>query len=86
MGVRSCWCLADPSAGVYPALFTPGCTDVSKAQIDVQSFAVLEPTADRLRSYFGDGNGRSLAEMLVEKADLLKLAAPQMTVLVWQQI
>jgi catalase-peroxidase len=62
--------------------FTPGRTDASQAQTDVQSFAVLKPTADGFRNYFGEGNHRSPAEMLVEKADLLTLTAPEMTVLV----
>jgi catalase-peroxidase len=62
--------------------FTPGRSDASQAQTDVQSFAVLKPTADGFRNYFGDGNYRSPAEMLVEKADLLTLTAPEMTVLV----
>ena len=62
--------------------FTPGRTDASQAQTDVESFAVLMPTADGFRNYFGEGNSRSPAEMLVEKADLLTLTAPEMTVLV----
>jgi catalase-peroxidase len=48
----------------------------------VESFAVLEPTADGFRNYFGTGNRRSPAEMLVDKADLLTLTVPEMTVLV----
>ena len=62
--------------------FTPGRTDAGQAQTDVQSFAVLMPTADGFRNYYGDGNHRSPAEMLVQKADLLTLTAPEMTVLV----
>jgi len=62
--------------------FTPGRADASQAQTDVQSFAVLMPTADGFRNYYGEGNHRSPAEMLVEKADLLTLTAPEMTVLV----
>jgi catalase-peroxidase len=62
--------------------FTPGRSDASQAQTDVESFAVLKPTADGFRNYFGEGNHRSPAEMLVEKADLLTLTAPEMTVLV----
>ena len=62
--------------------FTPGRADASQAQTDVQSFAVLKPTADGFRNYFGEGNHRSPTEMLVEKADLLTLTAPEMTVLV----
>ncbi len=62
--------------------FTPGRSDASQAQTDVDSFAALMPTADGFRNYFGEGNSRSPAEMLVEKADLLTLTAPEMTALV----
>jgi len=62
--------------------FTPGRTDASQAQTDVQSFAALEPTADGFRNYFGPNNRLSPAEMLVERANLLTLTVPEMTVLV----
>jgi len=62
--------------------FTPGRTDASQDQTDVVSFAVLEPKADGFRNYFGVGNRRSPAQMLVEKADLLTLSVPEMTALV----
>ena len=62
--------------------FTPGRTDASQEQTDANSFAVLEPTADGFRNYFGNGNGRSPAEMLVDRANLLTLTVPEMTVLV----
>jgi len=62
--------------------FTPGRTDASQAQTDVASFAVLEPTADGFRNYFGNGQSRSPAEMLVDRANLLTLTVPEMTVLV----
>jgi len=62
--------------------FTPGRTDASQEQTDVQSFMVLRPAADGFRNYFGEGARRSPADMLVNKADLLTLTAPEMTVLV----
>jgi len=62
--------------------FTPGRTDASQEQTDVTSFAVLEPTADGFRNYFGKDNPGSPAEMLVDRADLLTLTVPEMTVLV----
>lgn len=62
--------------------FTPGRTDATPEQTDVASFALLEPTADGFRNYYGDGNTRSPAEMLVERANLLTLTVPEMTVLV----
>jgi catalase-peroxidase len=62
--------------------FIPGRTDASQAQTDADSFAVLEPMADGFRNYYGKGNSQSPAELLVEKADLLSLTVPEMTVLV----
>ena len=63
--------------------FTPGRTDASQEQTDVDSFAVLEPTADGFRNYFGSGQRRSPAEeLLVDRAQLLTLTVPEMTVLV----
>ena len=62
--------------------FTPGRTDATQDQTDVESFAVLEPTADGFRNYFGAGNGRSPAVLLVDRANLLNLTVPEMTVLV----
>jgi catalase-peroxidase len=64
------------------APFVPGRTDASQEQTDVDSFAVLEPTADGFRNFFANGNPRSPAEMLVEKAALLNLTVPETTVLV----
>ena len=49
--------------------FTPGRSDASQKQTDVQSFAVLEPTADGFRNYFGDSNRRSPPELLVDRAN-----------------
>ena len=62
--------------------FTPGRGDASQEQTDVDSFAVLEPTADGFRNYFGPVNDLSPAEALVERASLLNLTVPEMTVLV----
>ncbi len=62
--------------------FTPGRTDASQEQTDVDSFAVLEPTADGFRNYLGNGHNRSAEELLLDRAHLLTLTAPEMTVLV----
>ncbi|HZX24874.1 MAG TPA: catalase/peroxidase HPI [Woeseiaceae bacterium] len=62
--------------------FVPGRMDASQKQTDVESFAVLKPTADAFRNYYGENNYSSPAEMMVEKADLLTLTVPEMTVLV----
>ena len=62
--------------------FSPGRTDASQEQTDVQSFAAMEPSADAFRNYLGTKNGASPEEHLVDKAQLLKLTAPEMTVLI----
>ena len=62
--------------------FSPGRTDASQAQTDVHSFAVLEPTVDGFRNYVQKGHEGAVAEMLVDRANLLTLTAPEMTVLV----
>jgi catalase-peroxidase len=62
--------------------FAPGRTDASEEQTDVESFAVLEPTADGFRNYVGNGHGRKAEELLIDKAQLMTLTAPEMTVLV----
>jgi catalase-peroxidase len=62
--------------------FTPGRTDASQEQTDVHSFAVMEPAADGFRNYLRNGHGMSAEELLVDRAQLLTLTAPEMTVLV----
>jgi len=62
--------------------FAPGRADASQEQTDVESFAVLEPTADGFRNYYGPGNRLGPAQLLVDKADLLGLTVPEMTALV----
>ncbi len=61
--------------------FTPGRTDASQEQTDVESFAALEPTADGFRNYLGKGHHLPAEFLLVDKANLLTLSAPEMTVL-----
>ena len=62
--------------------FSPGRMDASQEQTDVESFAVLEPTADGFRNYVRKGEEGSAAERLVDRANLMTLTAPEMTVLV----
>ncbi len=62
--------------------FTPGRTDASPEQTDAHSFAVLEPKVDGFRNYSSGTQTRSAEELLVDRAQLLKLTAPEMTVLV----
>lgn len=62
--------------------FTPGRTDVTQEQTDIDSFGVLEPTADGFRNYLKGKHTVSTEELLVDKAQLLTLTAPEMTVLV----
>ncbi|NEX23568.1 catalase/peroxidase HPI [Thiorhodococcus mannitoliphagus] len=62
-------------------LFKPGRADATQEQTDIESFAVLEPTADGFRNYFESDSRLSPAEMLVDRADLLGLTVPEMTAL-----
>jgi catalase-peroxidase len=62
--------------------FSPGRTDASQEQTDVHSFAVMEPIADGFRNYLRSGQVFSAEELLVDRAQLLRLTAPEMTVLV----
>ena len=62
--------------------FTPGRTDASQEQTDVEAFAALEPTADGFRNYLGKGHRLTAEYLLVDRANLLTLSAPEMTVLV----
>jgi len=62
--------------------FTPGRTDASQAQTDVESFAVLEPVADAFRNHIREGLEGHAAELMLDRAQLLTLTAPEMTVLV----
>jgi catalase-peroxidase len=62
--------------------FSPGRTDARQEQTDVDSFAVLEPAADGFRNYIRKGQEACAAELLVDKANLLTLTAPEMTVLI----
>ena len=62
--------------------FAPGRVDATAEQTDAASFAVLEPTADGFRNYYGKGNEKSPADLLVDRAGKLDLTVPEMTVLI----
>jgi catalase-peroxidase len=62
--------------------FTPGRADASQEQTDVDSFAVLEPVADGFRNYLGKSNGLPADYLMLDRANLLSLSAPEMTVLI----
>ena len=72
---------AKEAGQVVTVPFTPGRMDASQAQTDVDSFAVLEPVADGFRNYARPGT-TAVAELLIDKAQLLNLAAPEMTALI----
>ncbi len=74
---------AAQAAGVRVTVpFTPGRTDATQDQTDVESFAALEPVADGFRNHVQKGHEGAAAELLVDRAHLLTLTAPEMTVLV----
>ncbi len=74
---------AAAQAGVELSVsFTPGRTDAAQEQTDVESFSVLEPTVDGFRNYGGEGLGRRAEESLIDRANLLTLTAPELTVLI----
>ncbi|HTX68972.1 MAG TPA: catalase/peroxidase HPI, partial [Thermoleophilia bacterium] len=74
---------AAKDAGVHVEVpFTAGRTDATQEQTDVESFAVLEPAADGFRNYLAGSRGEPAEHLLVDKASLLTLSAPEMTVLV----
>jgi len=74
---------AAKNAGVDVTVpFAPGRTDATQEQTDVESFAVLEPTADGFRNYFPPGHKLPAEELLLDRANLLTLTAPEMTVLI----
>jgi catalase-peroxidase len=73
---------AKKAGGDVTVPFTPGRTDASQAQTDVESFAVLEPVADGFRNYLKTKFSVPAEELLVDRAQLLTLTAPEMTVLI----
>jgi catalase-peroxidase len=73
---------AKAAGHVVQVPFTPGRTDASQAQTEVHAFAALEPISDGFRNHLGKGRGGSAEERLVERANLLTLTAPEMTVLI----
>ena len=62
--------------------FLPGRTDASQEQTDIDSFAVLEPSADGFRNFIKSGHSRPAAELLIDRANLMTLTGPEMTVLI----
>ncbi len=70
------------SANKVKVPFTPGRTDASQEQTDIASFAVLEPKADAFRNYYSDENYLPPAQALVDRANMLTLTVPEMTVLI----
>jgi catalase-peroxidase len=75
-------CAAVEATAKMTVTFKPGRTDASQEQTDVHSFAVLEPTADGFRNYLRSGHRQSPEDLLVDRAQLMTLTIPEMTVLV----
>ena len=75
-------CAAIEKASGVTVPFTPGRTDATPEQTDIESFAPLEPTADGFRNYLGKGHRLPAEYLLIDRANLLTLSAPEMTVLV----
>ncbi len=75
-------CAAIEKASGVSVPFTPGRTDATPEQTDVESFAPLEPTADGFRNYLGKGHRLPAEYLLLDRANLLNLSAPEMTVLI----
>ncbi|GJF31660.1 catalase-peroxidase [Kitasatospora sp. NE20-6] len=73
---------AKDGGSVVEVPFTPGRVDASQEQTDVESFAALEPTADGFRNYLGKGSRLPAEYLLIDRANLLNLSAPELTVLV----
>ncbi len=73
---------ANDAGGDVTVPFAPGRTDASQDQTDVEAFAVLEPTADGFRNYFRSGDKVPPEQRLLDRANLLSLTAPEMTVLI----
>lgn len=71
---------AKAAGHAIPVPFSPGRTDASQEQTDVHAFAVLEPVADGFRNYLCKGYEASAAALLVDRANLLTLTGPEMTV------
>ncbi|MFL6279574.1 MAG: catalase/peroxidase HPI [Vicinamibacterales bacterium] len=75
-------CAAIEQASNHAVPFAPGRTDASQEHTDVEAFAVLRPEADGFRNYLGEGHELPAEHLLIERAQMLTLSAPEMTVLV----